>query len=812
MHKLVKKALSAVLAALLVMGASVTGLEPIESQAATSTSWNFKNSSFKKLGTISSTITVDNLTLVATKNSTMKVKSKKATVGDTSYTYALALGGKGDKNGRAVKVPVSGDDVIKVTLASSSSSSARTLILANEEGSQFATMNAGTSASTESCNYNGSGSYIWLYSQNSGIDIFKIQVDSKGTSDSSSKNDGSTGNSTAQLEKSADNTSSSSTLISDGWYYIKNINSQKYFDVAGNKDADGTNVIQYSGNGGNNQKWYVTNKGNNYITLKSGLSGGRVLDVADGSSKDGSNIQIYSANGSDAQTFQVVKGKTDGAYCLLTKCSGGSQAVDVYNWSTENNGNINTWSYNGYECQQFRFESTSYSGNSGSGSSNGTSDTSEDNGASDNSNKTQDSEPAQDQSSQQNTSDGKVVKSFKELVSAVASAKSSGGGKVYVSGTSISCDGQLALSASNANVQIIGVRNSDGTYPVLDFTPFMKSYIGKKSSDSAVGIRISGSKYTIKNLIIEHAPDNGIQIKGSSAGNNTVSNCIVRYNNDAGLQVTAGAYNNKVEYVCSYRNCDVYTRGGNADGFAPKLGAGKGNTFTYCYAWDNSDDGWDSFDKSGEETPDITYKYCAVWNNGNPNVFTGKYDFDNGNKLDEDLLLVQLIKAKDSSFASKYAKGSFALPSGSFIATDSGTISLSDWTGSKYDGNPNGFKLGSAKSTSRSTRTMSYCLAFDQAKKAFDNNNSALTASFDHCVAFDSGYNYYIAPFKITGWSNVVGFNGGSSDKLPSGYSVTKPSSSAQSNIRNTVKSTKNSIISNCQKNVIPGKVSFNVF
>ncbi len=111
------------------------------------------------------------------------------------------------------------------------------------------------------------------------------------------------------------------------------------------------------------------------------------------------------------------------------------------------------------------------------------------------------------------------------------------------------CSGQIALSKANSNVQIIGVQNTDGTYPELDFSSFMSSYIGKASSASAVGIRITGSNYTLQNLIVEHAPDNGIQIKGISAGNNKVSNCITRYNNDAGLQVTAGVYQNTIEYV-----------------------------------------------------------------------------------------------------------------------------------------------------------------------------------------------------------------------------------------------------------------------
>ncbi|WP_431769655.1 right-handed parallel beta-helix repeat-containing protein [Streptococcus gallolyticus] len=605
--KTTKQVLLVLFSAILMVGMTLAGMSSLKVDASTTVSWNFKNSSFKNLGTISSTTTVDGLTLVATDSLTMQVKAKNATVSGTDYTYALALSGRGDQNGRAVKVPVSGNDVIKVTLQSSSSTDARTLIVADSAGNQLTTMSAGTTASTQSYTYTGGGDAIWLYSQDSGIDIFKIQVDSNGTS-----------------------STSTTTTTSD--------------------------------------------------------------------------------------TFAT------------------------------------------------------------------------------------------------NTSDGTVVTSYSELLSAISQAENAGGGKIYVSGTSIACSGQIAFSKANSNVQIIGVQNADGTYPELDFSSFMSSYIGKASSDSAVGIRITGSNYTLQNLIVEHAPDNGIQIKGTSAGNNKVSNCITRYNNDAGLQVTAGAYQNTIEYVCSYRNCDVYTRGGNADGFAPKLGAGSGNTFSYCYAWDNSDDGWDSYDKSGDVTPDISYTYCAVWNNGNPDVFTGKYDFDNGNSLDENLLLVQLIEAQDSSFATNYANRQFSLPTSSFIQTDAGTVSPSTWTGSSYDGNPNGFKLGSAYSTSSATRTLSYCLAFDESKKGFDNNNSSVTGNFNHCIAFDNGYNYYIQPLTITGWSAVYGFSGTSSDKLPSGYSVSTPSTSTQSSIRSTVESTKNAIIASCQANKIPGKVTFNIF
>lgn len=79
-------------------------------------------------------------------------------------------------------------------------------------------------------------------------------------------------------------------------------------------------------------------------------------------------------------------------------------------------------------------------------------------------------------------------------------------------------------------------------------------------------------------------------------------------------------------------------------------------------------------------------------------------------------------------------------------------------------------------------------------------------------MAFDNGYNYYIQPLTIKAWSAVQGFSGKSGDKLPSGRSVTTPSSGSQSAIRKSVENTKNAIIANCQANKIPGKIGFNIY
>ncbi|VUX06157.1 Uncharacterised protein [Streptococcus pasteurianus] len=132
--KTIKQVLLVLFSAILMVGMTLAGMSSLKVDASTTVSWNFKNSSFKNLGTISSTTTVDGLTLVATDSFTMQVKVKDATFSETDYTYALALSGRGDQNGKAVKVPVSGCSVIKVSFQSASSTDTRILIVADSAG------------------------------------------------------------------------------------------------------------------------------------------------------------------------------------------------------------------------------------------------------------------------------------------------------------------------------------------------------------------------------------------------------------------------------------------------------------------------------------------------------------------------------------------------------------------------------------------------------------------------------------------------------------------------------------------------------
>lgn len=319
----------------------------LNAQAATSKSWNFKNTGFKELGKITSTVTVDGLTLIATSSKTMEVKAQSVTVDGTTYTYTLALGGAGDKNGRAVKVPVSGNDVIKVTLKSSGSS-ARTLIVANSNGNKIGDMQAGSSASTQSYTYSGSAGYVYLYSSGSGINLYKIQVDSKDggsdPDDGSNPDDGSgTGtqivvkNGGTSLSSAISKAKAGTTIVIDGTVYSGSVSLPAGVHISGKNNGtidfsqtsgSSGRGITISGNGSTIQNvtiknasdngFYVTGSNNTFKYVTTCNNGDSGVQVSNG----GSNNKFYNcyshhnadAKGENADGFAVKLHSGEGNY------------------------------------------------------------------------------------------------------------------------------------------------------------------------------------------------------------------------------------------------------------------------------------------------------------------------------------------------------------------------------------------------------------------------------------------------------------------------------------------------------------------
>lgn len=146
--------------------------------------------------------------------------------------------------------------------------------------------------------------------------------------------------------------------LSDGWYYLKNVNSQKYLQVTGNSGVAGQNVEIGTLTGAAGQKWYLTNTSDGYITLTSAL-GNFMLDVENKADTNGTNIQIYHGYSGDSQKFVVQSTAENGVYTIGTKASDAAKVVDVYNFGKEDGTNVIQWTYGGKANQQWIFEKTS---------------------------------------------------------------------------------------------------------------------------------------------------------------------------------------------------------------------------------------------------------------------------------------------------------------------------------------------------------------------------------------------------------------------------------------------------------------------
>ncbi len=417
-------------------------------------------------------------------------------------------------------------------------------------------------------------------------------------------------------------------------------------------------------------------------------------------------------------------------------------------------------------------------------------------------------------------SDGVVVDNFDDFKRELAKKNN----KVYVKGT-IECTESLMLEAQNANVDIVGITNPDGTAATLDFAKFRDSL--NKSGESGTGIRVSGSYYSFSNIIVQNAGDCGIRIKGKNAGYCTFENCVFRYNNNSGVSITEGSSHNTFRFVDSYRNADLIQKNGaDADGFSVKLQAGEENKFYNCRAWENSDDGWDSYDRGTPYIGSVYYEECLAWNNGNPYAFTGEYDYEHGFPLDKNLLYVKEILKNDPDFEAKYNSHSVTSWPKETVRLLGTSNNYNNIHSGSWGGNPNGFKFGSAETPSSSYRYIKNCIAFDHAStpnqenaKGFDQNNGSAGYDIENTLSFNNAQNYWMDRMKAKSMKGVFysiqGENKTSNPKYPDtpgDLTLTVPDDAKAKELTDKVYAYRDMIYSYVYNDRIPGEQICDVF
>ncbi|MER7895681.1 family 43 glycosylhydrolase [Streptomyces sp. NPDC096046] len=137
-------------------------------------------------------------------------------------------------------------------------------------------------------------------------------------------------------------------------YTVVNRNSGKCLDVNGGNTADGTDIFQWSCNGGANQKWRIEDMADDTSRLVN-VATGKVADLAGCGSADGTDIRQWSWLNNNCQKFRLVY--LGGDYVRIVNAST-SKVMDVADCGTVNGADVRQWSWLNNNCQQWRLVPT----------------------------------------------------------------------------------------------------------------------------------------------------------------------------------------------------------------------------------------------------------------------------------------------------------------------------------------------------------------------------------------------------------------------------------------------------------------------
>ena len=295
------------------------------------------------------------------------------------------------------------------------------------------------------------------------------------------------------------------------------------------------------------------------------------------------------------------------------------------------------------------------------------------------------------------------------------------------------------LNGTSSNRIVIsgyeGINRSGKYAAILDFRQTAYGKRGLQVQNTCTYIHI-------KNLTLRYSGKNNLINYGSY---NLFENLDIYGSADTGCQMKEGG-NNIIKNVDSHDNFDYKTMsgstanfGGNADGFADKQFTGAGNHYIGCRAWNNSDDGWDFFQRVSNSNTII--ENCICYQNGCP-----YYDMRNHPR------------------AAGVDKAWFDAKVGTQMTDRYGnTITV---TLAKYpcQGNGNGFKMGGQYTDHKIL--IHHCLAVGNYARGFDQNNNGGTMWVYNNSAYDNGVNFgFTTAFGTNHIRNNVSFQGRGADQ-----------------------------------------------
>ena len=275
--------------------------------------------------------------------------------------------------------------------------------------------------------------------------------------------------------------------------------------------------------------------------------------------------------------------------------------------------------------------------------------------------------------------------------------------------------GNTKISSKNGNsTAYIVISGYPGETAILDFRTTAYGTRGLQIASSCTYLHI-------KDLTLRYSGKNNLYNEGSYC---LFEHLDIYGSADTGCQMKVGGYN-IIKNVDSHDNFDYELDksgnltqcdfGGNADGFADKQHSGAPNHYIGCRSWNNSDDGWDFFDRV--TTGETVIEQSICYKNG-----PAYYDMRNHPRYQTD-------KAWFDQFATPRT----------VVDADGNTVTVSL---DKYPnmGNGNGFKMGGNYSSHQVL--IHHCLAVANTVKGFDQNNNDGTMRIYNNTGYLNGYDF----------------------------------------------------------------------
>lgn len=306
--------------------------------------------------------------------------------------------------------------------------------------------------------------------------------------------------------------------------------------------------------------------------------------------------------------------------------------------------------------------------------------------------------------------DGKSYANPTSFSSGVGKIKNPGD-TLYLLGGTYEFTDKFSVNKQGTAAQRIVIAGYPGEKAILDFHKVAYGTRGLTIHSEALYVHVC-------DLAIAWSGKNNLYCEGSYC---LFERLDIYGSADTGCQMKKGG-NNVIKDVDSHDNFDYETMsgstanfGGNADGFADKQFTGAGNHYIGCRAWNNSDDGWDFFQRVS--TSPTIIENCVCYKNGCP-----YYDMRNNPRA----------KGVDKAWFDSKVGTTMTDRYGNTI-----TISLAQYP---CQGNGNGFKMGGGYTNHQIQ--IHHCLAVGNYARGYDQNNNGGTMWLYNNSAYNNAYNY----------------------------------------------------------------------